>query len=225
MSRNWYYADRNRQQQGPVNGDALAAAFGRGEVEMSTLVWHEQLPQWVPLQQVAAELGLRAPPPPMTATREGRPRVVKPKSTGRAGWIIAIVVILLGLLFVVGILAAIALPAYSDYTTRSRVSQAIFPVGLLRTQVAEYHISNNKCPRNGDDGFGTPQSFATQYVESTTFASTSAGCTIVTRLQNLGNAKLEGSEFTYTMDSEQNWIFSSNIPDRYLPVSMRSGSR
>lgn len=224
MSRNWYYADRNRQQQGPVNGDALAAAFGRGEVDMNTLVWHEQLPQWVPLQHVAAELGLRAPLPPMTATRD-RPRVVKPKSSGRAGWIIAIVVILFGLLMVVGILAAIAIPAYSDYTLRSKVAQAMFPTGALRTQVAEYHLSNNKCPSNGDDGFGTPQSYAEQYIESVTFAPVPGGCSIVTRLRNLGNAKLEGSEYSYTMDSEQNWIFSSNIPDRYLSTSLRSSQR
>ena len=226
MSRNWYYADRNRQQQGPVNGDALAAAFGRGEVDMATLVWHEQLPQWVPLQQVAAEVGLRAPPPP-PATRDERLRGSRPRprSSGRSGWIIAIVVILFGLLFVGGILAAIAIPAYSDYTLRAKVTQAIFPTSALRTQVAEYHISNDKCPKNGDDGFGTPQSYAAQYVESVTFASTAAGCAIVTRLHNLGNSKLEGSEFTYTMDAEQNWIFSSNIPDKYLSPSLRSSHR
>lgn len=226
MSRNWYYADRNRQQQGPVGNDALAAAFARGEVDMSTLVWHEQLPAWVPLQQVAAELGLRAAPPLPPQARQplAGQRVVK-KSGGGAGWIIALVAVGFIVLVFGGILAAIAIPAYNDYSVRSHVAMAMVPTSSQRVAVAEYHMTNGRCPHNGDLGFGPPQSFAAQYTESVVFDGGETGCRIVTRLGKVGNSRVDGGEYVYTMDKENNWTFTSTIPDRYLSTSLRSGSR
>ena len=39
---------------------------------------------------------------------------------------------------IVGILAAIALPAYQDYTIRARVSEALATAGACKTQVQEF---------------------------------------------------------------------------------------
>ncbi|MCL1530393.1 RDD family protein [Xanthomonas nasturtii] len=54
----WYYADAQRQRQGPVDTDTLAARLSQGIIDRSSLVWREGLPQWVALHEVAAELGL-----------------------------------------------------------------------------------------------------------------------------------------------------------------------
>lgn len=224
MNRNWYYADRSRQQQGPVGNDALAAAFARGEVDMSTLVWHEQLPAWVPLQQVAAELGLRAAPPPQQRQPLAGQRVVK-KSGGRSAWVIVLIVVGLVVLAFGGILAAIAIPAYNDYTVRARIAQAMIPTSSQRIAVAEFYMTNNRCPHNGDESFGTPQSYAAEYTESVVFDGGDGDCRIVTRVRNLGNSRVDGSEYVYTMDKENNWTFSSTIPDRYLSTSLRSRNR
>ncbi|MBS3936715.1 MAG: pilin [Sulfuritalea sp.] len=43
---------------------------------------------------------------------------------------------------IIGILAAIALPAYQDYTIRARVSEAIMVAGAAKTTISE-NISNN----------------------------------------------------------------------------------
>jgi len=43
---------------------------------------------------------------------------------------------------IIGILAAIALPAYQDYTIRARVSEAVTVAGAAKTTVSE-NISNN----------------------------------------------------------------------------------
>ena len=43
---------------------------------------------------------------------------------------------------IIGILAAIALPAYQDYTIRARVSEAVMVAGAAKTTVSE-NISNN----------------------------------------------------------------------------------
>src|SRR6266568_650793 len=39
---------------------------------------------------------------------------------------------------IIGILAAIALPAYSDYLVRSKVSEAVAAMGACKTSVAEF---------------------------------------------------------------------------------------
>ncbi|PPU76003.1 RDD family protein [Xanthomonas cucurbitae] len=57
----WYYADAQRQRQGPVDTDTLVARLSQGLVDRRSLVWREGLPQWVTLGDVAAELGLDAP--------------------------------------------------------------------------------------------------------------------------------------------------------------------
>ena len=57
----WYYADAQRQRQGPVDTDTLRARLEQGVIDRSSLVWREGLAQWVTLAEVAAELGLETP--------------------------------------------------------------------------------------------------------------------------------------------------------------------
>ena len=47
---------------------------------------------------------------------------------------------------IIGILAAIALPAYQDYTKRARVSEGLSLAGGAKTSVTEYYSSNNAFP-------------------------------------------------------------------------------
>ncbi|HSX25648.1 MAG TPA: DUF4339 domain-containing protein [Chlamydiales bacterium] len=48
----WYYLDPAQQQQGPMSLDALTAAWREGKIELSTYVWHEDLTDWKPLQEI-----------------------------------------------------------------------------------------------------------------------------------------------------------------------------
>lgn len=54
----WYYADRNRNRQGPVEPDALARLFREGRLQLDSLVWREGLANWQAMGDFAAELGL-----------------------------------------------------------------------------------------------------------------------------------------------------------------------
>jgi len=47
---------------------------------------------------------------------------------------------------IVGILAAIALPAYQDYTVRAKVSEAMVSLAESKTTIAEYFSANNALP-------------------------------------------------------------------------------
>ncbi len=54
----WHYADRNRQQHGPVESAALAQLFREGRLDLHSLVWRDGLTAWQPLGDFAGELGL-----------------------------------------------------------------------------------------------------------------------------------------------------------------------
>ncbi|HGM0975155.1 TPA: pilin, partial [Neisseria gonorrhoeae] len=49
---------------------------------------------------------------------------------------------------IVGILAAVALPAYQDYTARAQVSEAILLAEGQKSAVTEYYLNNGKWPEN-----------------------------------------------------------------------------
>ena len=47
---------------------------------------------------------------------------------------------------IIGILAAIAIPAYQDYTVRSKVTELINSAGVCKTTVAEYYQTKGVMP-------------------------------------------------------------------------------
>lgn len=49
---------------------------------------------------------------------------------------------------IIGILAAIAIPAYQDYTKRAHVSEGLQLAGAAKTGVAEYYSSNGVWPNS-----------------------------------------------------------------------------
>ena len=65
---------------------------------------------------------------------------------------------------IIGILAAIAIPAYQDYTIRSKVTELINAAGVCKTSVAEYYQTKGVMPGNatqaGCSSDGTSNSVA-----------------------------------------------------------------
>ncbi|MEO8751330.1 MAG: pilin [Casimicrobiaceae bacterium] len=53
---------------------------------------------------------------------------------------------------IVGILAAIALPAYQDYTVRARVSEGLASAGACKTQISEFQQSQGRLPATTEAG-------------------------------------------------------------------------
>ncbi|EMU4737461.1 pilin [Neisseria gonorrhoeae] len=51
---------------------------------------------------------------------------------------------------IVGILAAVALPAYQDYTARAQVSEAILLAEGQKSAVTEYYLNHGTWPENND---------------------------------------------------------------------------
>src|SRR5688572_25613693 len=53
---------------------------------------------------------------------------------------------------IIGILAAVALPAYQDYTARAKMSEAILAASACRTSVTESAQSSSTLPGSGQWG-------------------------------------------------------------------------
>jgi len=65
---------------------------------------------------------------------------------------------------IIGILAAIAIPSYQDFTARSKVAEGINLVGSPKTSVAEFVLNTNRWPAaDGSIGYVTP---STKYIKS-----------------------------------------------------------
>ena len=89
---------------------------------------------------------------------------------------------------IIGILAAVALPAYQDYTVRAKVSEVILAASQCRTSVTEVFQSGNSLPAANDAAWGctTGTSAASKYVKQLDVSG--AGEISVTSSNQLGGS-------------------------------------
>ncbi|EPI6555402.1 pilin, partial [Neisseria gonorrhoeae] len=67
---------------------------------------------------------------------------------------------------IVGILAAVALPAYQDYTARAQVSEAILLAEGQKSAVTEYYLNHGKWPKdNASAGVASASKIIGKYVQ------------------------------------------------------------
>src|ERR1700754_3625535 len=73
---------------------------------------------------------------------------------------------------IIGILAAIAIPAYQDYTIRSQVTEGLNLAAPSKASVAEVYANKGTFPANNTEaGVGSANSITGKYVKSVTIAS------------------------------------------------------
>jgi type IV pilus assembly protein PilA len=90
---------------------------------------------------------------------------------------------------IIGILAAVALPAYQDYTKRAKLSEVILASSACRTSITEVYQSNNAASLPTAGNWGCESSVATsKYVRS--IATDNNGGIIVT-VQGLGDTTID----------------------------------
>lgn len=90
---------------------------------------------------------------------------------------------------IIGILAAIAIPAYQDYTIRSKVTEGLSLASAAKTAVAETYSSagNFLSASNASYGLPTAASISGKYVTSVTVGA-SGLITIVYNSTNIGGS-------------------------------------
>jgi type IV pilus assembly protein PilA len=147
---------------------------------------------------------------------------------------------------IIGILAAIAIPAYSDYTIRSQVTEGLNLASDLKAGVAEYYAQTGNWP-NIDDIIGSSGGGAAakggKYVSQIDVQNG----VVTIQFGNQVNTKIQGAVLSLNPGTNLNgdviWVCgnagapgvsgfsgpaasaagSTNVKDKYLPASCRSG--
>ena len=121
---------------------------------------------------------------------------------------------------IIGILAAIAIPAYQDYIARSKVTELVTLADACKASVSEYSQSQNAYPADIDAAGCS--SNATKYSSALAVA---AGVITVTA-QGI-NTAVNGQTFVLTPTNTDlslplQWnCTASSIPKKYLPANCR----
>lgn len=79
---------------------------------------------------------------------------------------------------IIGILAAVALPAYQDYMIRAKISEAVLAASSARTGVSETYAQKGTMALSQDSMGVQPQS--SKYVASVVYTSTSSTVGLIT---------------------------------------------
>jgi type IV pilus assembly protein PilA len=97
---------------------------------------------------------------------------------------------------IIGILAAVALPAYQDYTKRAKVSEVILAASACRTTITEVYQSASSGAAPGPGGWGCESAVATsKYVAS---IATDLNGVVTVTAQGVGDAGIDGKTITLT---------------------------
>ena len=128
---------------------------------------------------------------------------------------------------IIGILAAIAIPAYQDYTVRAKVAEALTFASAAKTSIVEYYLSNQDMPIQTVSGIANA---STSIISSVTLTrvSTNVG-SLAIAFKSIGGDVTLGDALVYSATGQgaQNlvvWTCSasgSSLPAKYRPSTCR----
>ena len=128
---------------------------------------------------------------------------------------------------IIGILAAVALPAYQDYTVRAKVSEVILAASSGKTAVAEFAQVNGAMPLTASSPVVTQ---ASKYVASVGYTGTTGTDGKITVITTAADTKIGTKQLdltgTYSSATGQVvWVCATGatnpIDAKYLPASCK----
>ena len=132
---------------------------------------------------------------------------------------------------IIGILAAVAIPAYQDYIARSQVSEAVSLMGSAKTPLAEYFADKGFWPTMLSDVLGNSSGKYTggvSGVDTGTINGTASSYSVQATMKTTQvNAAITGGQVRLnTMDAGKNWNCTAGgsttpLSSKYLPGACR----
>ena len=90
---------------------------------------------------------------------------------------------------IIGILAAVALPAYKDYTVKARMAEVVLAASQCRTTISEtIQTMNPTATLSGTNAYGCDATNPTKMVASITADAVTGRITVVPHASNLGQS-------------------------------------
>jgi type IV pilus assembly protein PilA len=134
---------------------------------------------------------------------------------------------------IIGILAAVAIPAYQDYIARSQVSEAVSLMGSSKTPLAEYFADKGFWPTALSEVLGNTSGKYTGGVtgfDTGQINGTSSSYTVEATMKSANvNAAITGKAVRLTtVDAGKNWLCTTGnisaanaLSSKYLPGACR----
>ena len=126
---------------------------------------------------------------------------------------------------IIGILAAIAIPAYQDYTIRTKISEVMVMGSAAKTSASEYYLSSGSMPGNAAQAGINTNAGQSDYVNAIAFGTTATTVTIRYQLTNLEATSVDGTTLIFSGEGSSNGVSwecnEGNALDKYLPANCR----
>jgi type IV pilus assembly protein PilA len=126
---------------------------------------------------------------------------------------------------IIGILAAVAIPAYQDYTVRAKVTEIIGLGASSKTSISEYFTTVGTMPTDADEAGVNTSIAQSTYVSAINFTQVSTTVADVTyTVTNLGPAT---GDFEFRGEGSANgvqWVCNgagTTVESKYLPANCR----
>ncbi len=121
---------------------------------------------------------------------------------------------------IIGILAAIALPAYQDYTARAQASEPLKAGAGIQTDIATYYSENKAFPPAGHDIMTSTSALSGKYFPASGMVLTAGTGVLTTTFNNGANS---GSTLILTPIANsangqiQKWVCTGTIGANRIP--------
>ena len=125
---------------------------------------------------------------------------------------------------IIGILAAVAIPAYQDYVVRSQVSEGLGLASGAKTAVSEYQMTNGAFPgSNASAGIATDESISGNNVDK---IAVGANGVITITYSGAASGPLDGNTVTLTPAANSGGVTwtcaTGTLATQYVPSSCRN---
>jgi type IV pilus assembly protein PilA len=148
-----------------------------------------------------------------------------PEPEGKRSRLVQSLVNLAIVIAILGILAAIAIPSYSDYTPRARISEVILAMSDGRTAISEFFANNKRLPKDAAEaGWPDPKQLqsVSKYVRELSYDVKAGELRAVVQNHPQADGKTMRMK-AEVGDGKLTWrCYSTDIPQKYLPSSCRN---
>jgi len=124
---------------------------------------------------------------------------------------------------IIGILAAVALPAYQDYTKRAKVSEILVLASKDKVSVSEYYMSTGSYPSSAQSGV-SDDAGQSEYITAITYTTSTGPDTAILTYTVESTAIAAGNVVFTGTGSAQGvaWVCTnSTLEAKYLPANCR----
>ena len=124
---------------------------------------------------------------------------------------------------IIGVLAALAIPAYEDYLARAQVSEAVTLTSAGKTPLADFFLNKGTWPSTADIVIGNLSGKYVSNITITAGNSLTSAVTLQAKMKGSGvNAAIMDKTFELTSADGRQWSCTGgDLSSKYRPAACR----